>query len=116
LVIKKYVWKHGANRVLKNFKNFLFFLFKINFFIFLNYFNELIIKIIFKKIKKNYFYTFLNKKKHFKLSPITIPIMLDRLPDFSQNQILRQWFLDVDLAGRGYGKERDCEYDSTLHN
>jgi len=32
---------------------------------FLSYFNILILKIIFKKIKKYYFYIFLNKK-HFK--------------------------------------------------
>jgi hypothetical protein len=51
------VWECGANRV---------FLTEI-FFMFSDCFNVLMLKIIFKKIKKNYFNTFLTKK-YFKLS------------------------------------------------
>jgi len=47
-----------------------FFLLKFFFFMFSNRFNVLISKIIFKKLKKYYFNTFLNKK-HFKPQPLS---------------------------------------------
>jgi hypothetical protein len=50
---------------LKKFKFFLFFYFKLVFFLFLDYFDALISKIIFLK---NFFNTFLNEK-HFKKQP-----------------------------------------------
>jgi hypothetical protein len=47
-----------------------FYFFKKNyFFIFLNFFNMLMLKIFLKKYKKNYFNIFLNKK-FFQLSPL----------------------------------------------
>jgi len=61
-----HIWKRGVNRVfLKKFN----FLFKIIFFMFLNSFDMLILKIIFLKIKKLYFNVFLSEK-HFEPSPL----------------------------------------------
>ena len=48
------------------FLKILFFLFKIYFFKFLDYFDVLILKINFKKLKKYYLYAFLRKKNTLK--------------------------------------------------